>query len=111
MVADMDLPITETIYTCIFVLFLIADAIVLYVSRNEDGMDHPYVKFHRKWGYAKTEILKLIGASALIYGLLVDRLKKGTLLLIMIVYCLIVLQFILEYRSFKRKTANDRPPA
>ena len=111
MVMDLDVAFTEWIYIGLFIAFLLADAVVLYLARNESEIDSRYFRMHKKWGFAKTETAKLLAASFVVHELLTGTIKSGSLMGIIVVYCLIVLQFILEYESFRRKAAKNRPPA
>jgi len=111
MVMDLDVAFTEWIYIGLLVAFLLADAVVLYLARNENEINNRYFRMHKTWGFAKTETVKLLAASFIVHELLSGTIKSGSWMGIIVVYCLIVLQFILEYGSFKRKSAKDRPPA
>lgn len=102
--------ITEPVaHICLLIVILIVDAIVLYLARNEKDINNEYFKMHKKWGFAKSETAKLLAALFVIHELLAGGINRVSLMGIVIVYCLIVLQFILDYRSFKRKERTFLP--
>lgn len=62
----------------IHVLFILIDIVfVLYIRRSIDLSDNKYFAFHKKYGFRKLNIVKVVIASFVSYPLLTHQIHAG----------------------------------
>jgi hypothetical protein len=93
--------IIKRIFTLAFVITFLADTWLIHIisSRAKD-LSNSYYSFHKRMGFTKTTVLKILLLSWIIYGLIIEPSgKSGAIFTIIIGYCINFVKLLADYRK------------
>ncbi len=99
---ELDL-IIKKIFTLVFVIAFVADTwLILIISSRAKDLSNHYYSFHKKMGFTKITVLKILLVSWIIYGLIIEPSgKSGSIFTIIIGYCINLFKLFADYRKAK----------
>lgn len=75
------------IMACMMLFLLIADLILVYYTKKHyPGLDNPYFNLHRKYGFVKCTIVKLLAAFSVINAFWISPSGKEIYFAVVIIW-------------------------
>ena len=96
--------LSRYIISTTLIIFLLIDAVLLYVVKRYGNLiSNNYFNIHKKYGFLKIQIIKLMISAFLIYGLHHASGKSGATLSFTVLFCIYVAFLLRDFINQKKK--------